>query len=108
MPEIAAQVVGAKDQIILSKVQAHEQVHMGGGPCRSLDKTKCICCKYKSPIIIDKLVPRLNDYSQHNASAAGKLREGFSNGFKLGFEGVRRDRDALRDRDRDAIELLRS
>ena len=68
---------------------------MVGSPCQYQDKTKCICCKYKSPIIVDKLLPRLNEYSHHHASAAGKLREGFSNGFKLGFEGVRQDRDAL-------------
>ena len=61
--------------------------------CHERCKTNCICCIYKSPIKTDNLLTRLVHY--HDTAAAVMLREGFSQGFKLGFKGERYEREAL-------------
>lgn len=61
----------------------------------------CICCSYPSPIKLSELIPLLQDYP--NTSAAITLKEGFSHGFKLGYEGKRapRNSDNLKSVERD-------
>ena len=52
----------------------------------------CLCCIYPSPVKIEPLKPLLDIYP--NKKAASLLREGFSQGFKLGFKGSRVTREA--------------
>ena len=52
----------------------------------------CICCPYPSPIVNSELIPLLDIYPM--ISAARILKHGFINGFKLGYEGVRKAREA--------------
>jgi hypothetical protein len=60
--------------------------------CKSNVNSNCICCHYPSPIIVSELIPLLSCYPI--ASAAHILREGFLNGFKLGFKGMRGPKQA--------------
>ena len=55
------------------------------GPC-------CILCKYMSPIKLDALTHWL--YSYPNAKSAHILLNGFTHGFRLGYEGERVARDS--------------
>jgi hypothetical protein len=43
----------------------------------------CICCKYRSPVIINKMAPYLELYP--NRKSAKLLLEGFTFGFELGY-----------------------
>ncbi|XP_072043658.1 uncharacterized protein [Amphiura filiformis] len=52
----------------------------------------CLCCKYPSPIKVEKLMPLLKLYT--DKKAAKILGEGFTFGFKLGFQGDRCARDS--------------
>ena len=58
--------------------------------CASLEN--CLCCKYPTPIKVEKLLPLLKLYN--DKKAAKILGEGFSFGFKLGFQGDRCARDS--------------
>ncbi len=51
-----------------------------------------MCCKYASPLKIDKILPYLEQYP--NKKAAKILKDGFSFGFKLGYRGPREARDS--------------
>ena len=62
-------------------------------PCSSKKSRICFCCKYPSPIILHELNYFLDLYP--NFTAASQIREGFTNGFKLGFQGVRHPNEAL-------------
>ena len=52
----------------------------------------CICRKYRSPINLSTLIPLLDIYPDKKLAAI--LKSGFSEGFKLGYEGERVSRDA--------------
>jgi len=51
-----------------------------------------LCCKYPSPVKRHALLPLLDQYPDKRK--ANILREGFSFGFKLGYLGERKQRDA--------------
>ncbi len=53
---------------------------------------RCICCKYPSPINTQALVPLLDNYP--NKKAAKILRDGFMQGFRLGYKGDRSARES--------------
>ncbi len=55
-------------------------------------KGRCVCCKYHSPINLQAMLPFLDNYP--NKSAAKILKEGFTNGFRLGYTGNRDCRDS--------------
>ena len=56
--------------------------------CGNNQKTQCcVCCKYPSPIKLERLIPLLDIYP--NKKSAEVLRAGFTDGFKLGFLGDR-------------------
>ncbi len=52
----------------------------------------CVCCKYPSPIKLNTLLPLLQVYS--DKKSAKILSDGFSFGFKLGFQGIREGRNS--------------
>ena len=52
----------------------------------------CICCKYPSPIKLDVLLPLLDQYPKKESAQI--LREGFSEGFRLGYQGPRVGRES--------------
>ncbi len=56
------------------------------------NKQLCVCCKYESPVKVKEMVPYLNKYP--NKKAAKILTDGFTFGFKLGYEGERAQRDS--------------
>ena len=58
----------------------------------SLQNTNCVCCKYPSPIKIHALMPLLDIYPK--LSDAVLLRDGFINGFRLGYKGKRHGRES--------------
>ena len=52
----------------------------------------CTCCKYPSPIKVDEIIPLLKLYPDKKSAVT--LKEGFVNGFKLGYLGERIGREA--------------
>ena len=61
--------------------------------CKSVGtNNNCTCCPYPSPIIVSEIIPLLDHYPLKPAALT--LKEGFSHGFKLGFEGKRESRVA--------------
>ncbi|XP_072025655.1 uncharacterized protein [Amphiura filiformis] len=52
----------------------------------------CLCRKYESPIKLTALTPLLDLYPKKQAAVL--LREGFSNGFRLGYMGERVTRES--------------
>ena len=52
----------------------------------------CVCCKYPSPINLSALLPLLEIYP--NKRSARILRDGFSEGFRLGYMGKRESRES--------------
>ena len=52
----------------------------------------CVCCKYPSPINLSALLPLLEIYP--NKRSAKILRDGFSEGFRLGYMGKRESRES--------------
>ena len=58
----------------------------------SMSDKNCLCCLYRTPVLIDSLLPWLDQYP--DKSAALRLREGFTFGFKLGYSGSRKGREA--------------
>ena len=49
--------------------------------------SNCLCCPYKSPIILSAIEPWLDRYPAR--AAAHTIRSGFAVGFKLGYSGKR-------------------
>jgi len=52
----------------------------------------CICCKYPTPVILEKMMPYLERYPRKKDAAI--LIEGFKFGFKLAYGGDRAQRDS--------------
>jgi len=52
----------------------------------------CVCCKYNSPINVEKIEEKLQSYPKRKA--ADLLLNGFKFGFKLAYTGNREQRDA--------------
>ncbi len=73
--------------------QSHEgNGHILGKGTSQWCPVNCVCCKYPSPIKIDVLIPLLQDYPDRKSAII--LREGFVNGFRLGYLGDRKAREA--------------
>ena len=47
----------------------------------------CVCCKYHSPVNLSTLIPLLQLYPEKKSAEI--LQSGFTEGFKLGYEGAR-------------------
>ncbi len=61
-------------------------------PSNCGDFPECVCCKYPSPIKVQAIVPWLNQYP--NRDSATILKDGFTWGFRLGYQGERQFRES--------------
>ncbi len=70
-------------------VRKEESKNLGTG---QICPNTCVCCKYPSPIKVEALIQLLEKYP--NKKSANILKEGFTHGFKLGYQGERKAREA--------------
>ena len=84
--------MGQKRATLFKGVELNPLVPTNISSCHTVGSNNCVCCPYPSPIKLAALIPLLNVYPL--IKAAHTLREGFSKGFRLGFEGHRGPRDA--------------
>ncbi len=75
------------------KNQSDSHVHNNTDETSPCSKGQwCVCCKYPTPVKLEKMIPYLDKYT--NKAASKILKEGFKNGFKLAYLGDRTSRDS--------------